>query len=502
MPFRFVLQNQWPTLAWLAQGNKSDRTVTVHHGAGVEVTSDWFCEAVWDGDFQSGDFDQTDIVAGSGGRIRDGRITFVASGSTVDRIQWCEDTDSIFVANSICCLMAFTGAEVDPTYASFISDANTVINGIDRYKPTMQTSRGEIHLVYFNNLEWDERGCRAEPKTGLGRDFSSFEKYHAFMQQSMAALMANIGAKQRRFSLKAMGTLSTGYDSTTVAVLGKQNGLEEVITFDRARGNVDDSGAGAATILGLRLHSIDREAWRKEQFPEVPFIASYSSAEDMIFLGAAQQLRGKVLLTGYHGDKVWDKLTTYLSDKIVRGDPSGLALTEYRLHAGFINCAVPFWGTRQIRDIHAISNSAAMKQWDVQGNYSRPICRRIAEEAGLPRDSFGTRKKTVTVDPFSGWDVLHKGGNFLTPSSRDDFLNWIRRRRGLWLKRGQLPPIPSVGVNYAVNSVYMLAIDFTHWISSVTPLWRVLAYPQYQPHYLNLYLFPWAVDRLKHHYAR
>ena len=219
-------------------------------------------------------------------------------------------------------------------------------------------------------------------------------------------------------------------------------------------------------------------------------------------MGAAQQLRGKVLLTGYHGDKVWDKLTTYLSDKIVRGDPSGLALTEYRLHAGFINCAVPFWGTRQIRDIHAISNSAAMKQWDVQGNYSRPICRRIAEEAGLPRDSFGTRKKAVTVDPFSGWDVLHKGGNFLTPSSRDDFLNWIRRHRGLWLKRGQLPPIPSVSVNYIVNSVYMLAIDFNHWISSITPLWRVLGYPQYQPHYLNLYLFPWAVDRLKHHYAR
>ena len=502
MPFRFVLQNQWPTLAWLAQGNKSDRTVTVHHGAGVEVTSDWFCEAVWDGDFQSGDFDQTDIVAGSGGRIRDGRITFVASGSTVDRIQWCEDADSIFVANSICCLMAFTGAEVDPTYASFISDANRVINGIDRYKPTVQTSRGEINLVYFNNLIWDEMGCRVEPKPGLGRDFSSFEKYRTFMQQSMAAVMTNIGDNARRFSLKAMGTLSSGYDSTTIAVLAQQYGLEEAITFHRARGNVDDSGAGAATILGLRLHSIDREAWRKEQFPEVPFIASYSSAEDMIFLGADQHLHGKVLFTGYHGGNVWGKLTAYISDKIVRGDPSGLALTEYRLHAGFINCAVPFWGTRQIRDIHAISNSQVMKPWDVPGNYSRPICRRIAEEAGLPRDSFGTRKKAASVDPFSGWDVLHKGGNFLTPSSRDDFLNWIRRRRGLWLKRGRLPPIPSVGVNYVVNSVHMLAIDFTHWISSVTPLWRVLAYPQYQPHYLNLYLFPWAVDRLKHHYAR
>lgn len=502
MQFHYVLKDQWPTLAWLAQGNKSDRGVTVYHGAGVETSPEWFCEAVWDGNFASGEFDTTDIVTGSGARLRDDRIIFVAPGTTVDRIQWLEDEKSIFVSNSLSCLMAFTNAVVDPSYSQYIKDANSIIAGLDRYKSTVATSRGDIRLVYFNNLVWDEQGCRVAIKPGLGRDFSSFEKYHDFLQHSMAALMANLSATERRYSLKAMGTLSSGYDSTTIAVLGKQNGLEEVITFQVARSGIDDSGKGAAERLGLRVHSVDREAWRNEKFPEVPFIASYSSAEDMVFLGADQHLQGKVLLTGYHGDKVWDKATTYLNDQIMRGDPSGLALTEYRLETGFINCAIPFFGTRQVRDIHAISNSHAMKPWDVPGNYSRPICRRIAEEAGLPRDSFGVKKKAVTVDPFAGWEVQRGGGSFLAAESQDDFFEWIRGHRSEWLKRGRVPPIANVKVNFLMNSIQSLSVDVSHWISSKTPLWRVLGYPSYQPRYLNLYLFPWAIDRMKRRYSK
>lgn len=501
MQFRYVLKDRWPTLAWLAQGNKSDHLVTVFHGPGVEATPDWFCEAVWDGEFSRGEFDQTDVVAGSGGRIRDNDIVFVAPGNSVDRLQWLEDETAIYVSNSLSCLMAFTNASVDPSYSRYIKDANSVIDGLDRYKPTLSTTRGDIHLVYFNNLVWDATGLHKRAKPGLGRDFSSFEKYHDFLQRTMAALMANLRAKERHFSFKPMGTLSSGYDSTTVAVLGKQHGLEEVITFEQARAGHNDSGADAAQRLGLNVHTVDREDWRKEKFPEVPFIASYSSAEDMVFLGAEAHLRGRVLFTGYHGDKVWDKLTTYLNDQIVRGDPSGLPLTDYRLEAGFINCAIPFFGTRQVRDIHRISNSPAMSRWDVAGNYSRPICRRIAEEAGLPRDSFGVKKKAVTVDPFAGWEVQHGGGSFLAPESRDDFLDWIRRHRGEWIKRKRIPPIASVKVNYWINSAHSLVVDFSHVLSSNTPLWHLLGYPAYQPHYLNLYLFPWAIDRMKRRYS-
>ena len=41
----------------------------VHCGPWVELRSNWFCEAAWDGQFDQGDFDRTDIVAGSGGKL-------------------------------------------------------------------------------------------------------------------------------------------------------------------------------------------------------------------------------------------------------------------------------------------------------------------------------------------------------------------------------------------------------------------------------------------------
>ena len=38
-----------------------------------------------------------------------------------------------------------------------------------------------------------------------------------------------------------------------------------------------------------------------------------------------------------------------------------------------------------------------MATWDISGNCSRPICRRILEEAGIPREMFGREKKVTLI---------------------------------------------------------------------------------------------------------
>src|SRR5262249_40534922 len=130
-------------------------------------------------------------------------------------------------------------------------------------------------------------------------------------------------------------------------------------------------------------------AWSAAELPEPPFLASDAHGGDVFFKGAEQALRGKILLTGYHGDKIWDKHTTKLSPDIVRGDQSGLSLTEYRLTIGMLHCPVCFWGVRQIEEVNAISHRDEMAPWDLHNNYNRPICRRIVETAGVPREMFG-----------------------------------------------------------------------------------------------------------------
>jgi hypothetical protein len=489
---QFSLQSHWPPLAWLARLDASSNTVSVLHGAAVEIADDWFGEAVWDGEYAAGGIDRTDIVAGSAGRRRGSTLTFVSSGSTVDRLQTFTRGHTAWVSNSLACLLAAVGAHVDPTYRRYYDDAATIIRGLNRYKRSLSTSLGPVDLVYFDNLTWDGTSLNREPKPVPPRDFSTFEKYRTFLDESLAAVAANSADSARRFPLRLLGTLSSGYDSTTVSVLAKAHGLTEVLTVDRARGGDEDSGATVAAMLGLRAHRISRDAWRNADRPEVPFIASYSSAEDLPFKAAEELLRGRVLLTGYHGDKVWGRSSPDhpidLSDQIVRGDPSGLALTEYRLWVPFINCAVPFWGARQIGDIHALSCSEEMRPWDVSGPYSRPICRRIGEEAGLPREAFGTRKRAVTVNPFAGNREL------LTPGALPDYLEWIRQNRTAWLRRGKLPPVASSRVHSWVNRCYVRWTDFISPLRTKRFVWRFVN-AKYHPRYLASYLFPWALDR-------
>jgi hypothetical protein len=91
-------------------------------------------------------------------------------------------------------------------------------------------------------------------------------------------------------------------------------------------------------------------------------------------------------------------------------------MTEFRLSAGFINCAVPFWGARHIHQVVAISRHPSMKPWDVPGDYSRPICRRIIESAGVPRAAFGRKKLAGSVCE-----------TVLCDSSRPDYNAWCAR---------------------------------------------------------------------------
>jgi hypothetical protein len=415
-------ESSWPVQAWLAECHPDH--VLVRHGSRVETRDEWFCEAVWDGAFGAGDFDRTDIVAGSGGRLRDGRVTFVPAGSTVDRIQSVAlPGGATLVSNSLACLMACAGARVDPRYRHYKRDLQTVVRGITKYKKWLGTSRGPCRLWYFHNARWDGDALREVEKPNPSRDFSSFEAYEGFLDRTLAAVTRNAADPARRHSMGLVGTMSSGYDSTAVATLARQHGLTEVITFDEARGGDPDSGIEAARHLGLGALVVRRDGWREHPhpLPEVPFLTADGYAEDRFFLGAEQHLRGKLMLTGFHGDKIWGK-SPYSKDSLLphpeikRGDCSGLTMTEYRLSAGFINCPVPFWGARQIHQVVAISRDPSMRPWDVPGDYSRPICRRIAETAGVPREVFGIKKRAGSLNERA-----------LTDASRRDYLAWLKR---------------------------------------------------------------------------
>jgi hypothetical protein len=71
MFFKFTSRSNWPPCCWLAPCRIGEAAIEVIHGQRVEVDSNAFSEAVWAGRFEDGDFDTTDVVFGSGGRIRE-----------------------------------------------------------------------------------------------------------------------------------------------------------------------------------------------------------------------------------------------------------------------------------------------------------------------------------------------------------------------------------------------------------------------------------------------
>ncbi len=259
MHFRYTPVPDWPPLAWLACGHRGDPTVEVFHGPDVETTPDGFSEAVWDGEFARAGFDETDLVFGSGARRRGGGVTFVSSGSTVDRLHSHEAAGRVCVANSLACLLVAIGADVDPTYAGYYADFKSISDGLARYARSVATSAGPVRLTYFHNLVWDGRALRERPKPAPHRDFGDFAAYRGFLEASLAGLAQNLSSSDRAVPLRMLGTISSGYDSPAVTVLAQPYGLQEAIAFEPSSSGAPDSGGAIAQALGVRLRRLARD---------------------------------------------------------------------------------------------------------------------------------------------------------------------------------------------------------------------------------------------------
>jgi hypothetical protein len=442
------------------------------------LRDDWFCEAAWPGSFEAGDFDQTDLLAGTGGRIREDSIAFAAPGNTIDRVVSLQTSHGLLVSNSLPCLLAVSGATLDPSYPRYYEDFATIVRGLSAFKQTVSTSQGPIRLTLYGTLVWNGYEAASSIKPAVIRNLRSFAQYERFLHENLSALAQNVTDLKRLCSFRFLATTSSGYDSPAIATLARTTGAEEAVCIDTDRlGNAED-GQRIAALLGLRPIVIAREAWRELDGVEVLFIAADGTSEAAPLSGARDKLSGRVLLTGYHGDKVWAKHVQDLSDQVVRGDPSGLSLSEYRLWAGFIHCPIAFWGVRQIADINRVSNSQEMRPWDVPGDYSRPIPRRIVESAGVPREAFGMSKR-VTAVAFS---------EFLTPAALAQYREWLARNRGEWLRRGRMPPPLGRSFERMEGTV---ADAFERALKKTPLLWR-LAPSLDNPGRLRRYAFAWA----------
>ena len=301
------------------------------------------------------------------------------------------------------------------------------------------------------------------------QSFATFDDYRLFLRDTLDSLWKNMSAESRNEGYRPLSSCSSGYDSTAVSVLAREIGTLDAVCVPQDRLGLDDSGIELVKQLDMEPRIVERFDWRKQDFAEIPFIAGDACGRDTWLQPASELLANRVFLTGNFGDAAWSERPPNRYGRLLRSEetgPAGLSLTEFRLHAGFIHCPLPYLGAETLR-ASAIRNSEAMQPWRRGNRYDRPIPRRIVEQAGIERFRFGTRKTATAVHLFrrTEFDRFFAG----TESLRD-YMRWIRRH-----SRQQPPPS---GSDYPLNVPSLEEIE--------VPLFR--------------HLFPWAIERCKQAY--
>lgn len=383
-----------PPLAWCLQLQDGETVARVRHGAEVLVLPDAVVEGCWAGPLTAEALLGADVCAATGVALQAGELWLCTPTHTLSRLHSLRHHGALFVSNSMALVCAAAGLDLDPGHAFYKDDLCSIQDGLALARRTVPLAQGRsLQLHYHCNVRVTSgRQLQEQPKRcpDVGRDF---EAYRSMLRDRLGAALRNAADPQRPARLRPISTLSRGYDSVTCTVLAREFGCEEVLCFrDPAAPQPDaDNGSALAVYLGLRAHVAGRTDYHGlDACPA--FLATGTGGEDVFLAAHAERLRHRVLITGFHGDKVWDRHAESASPDIVRGDPSGADLEEFRLAQGFFHLPLPFVACQQLAGIQTISRSEALAAWQVEGDYDRPICRRIGEEAGLARASFGQRK--------------------------------------------------------------------------------------------------------------
>jgi hypothetical protein len=438
---RYQLNRELPKLAWLAKVDMNSENISVVHGPSVECRNDWLVEGVWDDDFERGNFHQSENFFGTGMRVEGDRVYFVPSSATVDRLLYCEHEQKLLVSNSLPLLLAATGATLDDDH-DYYRESLTICEGIDKYEKEFTIKHKQIsnfYQLYYKNMVLSDAKISFE-KRCKPRKIESYEHYVGLLKEILSRIRDNYESEMRTIPISAFTTLSSGYDSTAVTCLAKDLGVKTCFTGCRLEPpfpmkwykRVQENATPVARRLGLDIHySESRRASVSED--ELYFLAVVYPKFSMkvwseIGLHSMTSFIEKncaaaVVFTGNFGGVMWDVNIgdEYLNEQVKPKFPSGNFFMEIRLKSGFIQIPAPFILAGHVKEIINIGRSAELDPWRLNNSYDRPIPRRIAETAGVPRHVFGMKKRYL-MDSYL-WPLNEK--------LKNDFLKYIKIEYGI-----------------------------------------------------------------------
>lgn len=383
-----------PPLAWLLDLRAPRPTLVC--GCDVEIFDQAFFEGCWAGAFRARNFDTARHVFGSGARRVGQRWLVVSPSHTMEAVYLLERAGHV-VSNSLAFLCAWAEIEL-PFDRGIAGRFFTAADGVEDYEAKLfEGPDWSIRRACFDNVEIGPDGVRYRAKPASAARLTDFATYEAYLLSVLESVVANARDPLRRFRYELTSTCSSGYDSAACTVLAARLGARRAFTIRNARGGGSDSGRAVIERLGLEAVEIERPL-RPEGpgYPEAEFLATGMSGAEFSLFGLGPHLRRTVLLSGFFGGDLWG-LEGPVSRSGRQDDTSGGSMAEFRLRCGFVHLPVPWIGFESLPELRALCHSEAMRTWRVGTGYERPIARRLIEQAGIPRGSFGTRKRATDL---------------------------------------------------------------------------------------------------------
>lgn len=399
MQFEYHQTNTLPPLAWCARIDKGCDTVAVFHGRLVEALSDGFIEGAWNDSFDLTTLPAATVVCGTGGALENNQVRFIASTDQVSPLFSILKAGSLFVSNSPVFVMSAAQEEPDPAYPFYGYDMVAIWRqGLFCQSGNLPLRSGTPLRVHVGTTLSVDNECLVEFKPhNPGTAPSDYQSYHTLLVTEIKHVFQNAADPDRKYPYQPLAGISNGYDSTATAAMASQAGCKEAMSFtdSRMEDPQADSGAENASYLGMTCTEYDRwEYLKKDGRVEVEF-AMFPVAANAPIAALEDQLEGRMVISGAFGDIIWDSNDAQFYDNMSRcwaKFASGLGQIEFRLRTGYLSFAPAYIGSRHNEAIHRILKSEEMRPWSIGGKYDRPMPRRIAEEAGLPRNRFGMVK--------------------------------------------------------------------------------------------------------------
>ena len=391
MRIQFILENEWPPLAWHLSLNWESGCV-IRHGEQVDVWEDRFFEGVWDGDFENAAFDKAEHPCGSGAVITDEEVLLVPPFHPHERIYF--SPERLDASNSLRCFLSVSGESLSPEvpcYKPFFLEA--LRGGASKKLPRLPLAGGQS-VALLELHPWRLRRTGGERVEPIQRPchFEEFRGYAQSMRSGMQRFVMNASAPGRRARFEPKVELSTGFDSVAVGVWAREVGVNVALS---TTGVEDALGIGEQLGFDVRAKHLDEIS----NLPDSVFL-------EFCLLPLGRNIpmalhegnhRGTLLFSGHGGDEMWGMKPAFQGSEIARPRDqilAGVSYTEYRLRVGLVVIPFPLYNQAHHEVIGAISQSEDMIRFrDADPDYCRPIPRRVGVERGLGWRDFGIAKQ-------------------------------------------------------------------------------------------------------------